>query len=123
MAMQVFAQAHPDTNHGKHCDNKRYLGLPRKLHGPSARPMQRQVNHQPPIDLDCVHGKRHAAPIFYHVAGTPGQRLTIRVAAFPTASLRPEGMFEDIGLEDCTAVHRDLLTELADYLHERKGER
>lgn len=121
MAMQVFAQASPRTGHGSHCDRKRYLGLPRMLHGPNRKPMNHQdaKTHKPQEDIRGHHGERHASPIFYHVAGVPGQRLTIRVAAFPTASLRPRGMDAVSGLRECTELHRELLTELAGYLATR----
>jgi len=125
MAMQTFAQAAPKTGHGKHCDRKRHLGLPRQLHGPKDRPTHHQnaATHRRPEALVGVHGERHAAPVFYHVAGTPGGRLTIRVAAFPVASLRRSGMSVADGLRECTQVHRELLTALAAYLGTRKDAR
>jgi CRISPR-associated protein Cmr6 len=125
MAMQVFAQASPDSGHGSHSDRKRYLGLPRNLHGPRNQPMSHQdpSRHRRAEPIPALHGERHASPIFYHVAGVPCQRLTIRVAAFPTASLRPAGMDAVTGLRECTQLHRELLTVLASYLATRQNER
>lgn len=88
-SMQAFAQAPTKTGHGKHCESKRALGLPRQIHGPRRDPLPHQKiagGHKPPTHLSSPRGSRHASPVHYHV--TPSQTgLSIVVTAFPMANL------------------------------------
>jgi CRISPR-associated protein Cmr6 len=83
---QSFAQAHPDSGHGKHCAAKAALGLPRKVHGPLSEPLRHQRSHTRPVELRGPAGDRYAAPIFYHLARADGQ-LVIRVLVFMAENL------------------------------------
>ena len=66
--MESFAQANPQTGHGKHCSEKLSLGLPRKIHGPLDKPLPHQKNDwSPPIELESVKGARHASPVIIHL--------------------------------------------------------
>jgi CRISPR-associated protein Cmr6 len=115
-AMQRCAQSGPETGHGKHCPEKRGLGLPRKIHGPNRTAMRHQnpQEHHPPEELECVRGDRHSSPVLFHVASGPGG-LEIHVAGFPTADLRSPGMDAAAGLE----AHEQFL---AAYLRNLKEE-
>lgn len=88
-SFQAFAQAPESSGHGKHCDSKAALGLPRQIHGPKREKMRHQERsgqHRRPVPLRGPMGDRHTSPVHYHVApGTDG--LVIRVAAFPAARL------------------------------------
>ncbi|GIW95030.1 MAG: hypothetical protein KatS3mg110_3071 [Pirellulaceae bacterium] len=83
--MMDFAQDDRSTGHGKHCDAKAALGLPRKIHGPLNRPLPHQNprNHQPPKHLYGPRGNRLASPVFYHIGRSIDGKLIVRVAAFP----------------------------------------
>lgn len=112
-SFQSFAQALESTGHGKHCDAKVALGLPRQIHGPRREPMDHQRRaggHRQPIQLRVPIGDRHSSPVLYHVAqGLDG--LLIRVAAFPSAQL-----------PDMTAS-RALLSKLLNHLRSDLAER
>jgi len=88
-SMQAFAQAQAETGHGKHCESKIALGLPRQIHGPRREPLPHQKltgRHVPPISLSASTGGRHAAPVHYHVTpSSTGYRIV--VTAFPMAGL------------------------------------
>lgn len=111
-AMQECAQADPETGHGKHCEAKRGLGLPRQIHGPRKVPMHHQhpANHRPPVFLKSARGDRHSSPVLFHVGQQADGRLEVHVAGFPTADLREPGMQALPGLE----AHKQFLI---DYLH------
>jgi CRISPR-associated protein Cmr6 len=115
-AMQRCAQSDQKSGHGKHCPQKRGLGLPRKIDGPNRTPLRHQnpTTHRPPVELDCSRGQRHSSPVLFHVArGSEG--LEIHVAGFPTADLRPQDMTATAGL----AEHERFL---ADYLRHLQQE-
>ncbi len=78
-AAQGFAQKYA------HNERKTALGLPRQIHGPMDRPMHHQSRdtHKPPKELSAKKGKRHAAPIHYHLAKSDSGKLIIRATAFP----------------------------------------
>jgi CRISPR-associated protein Cmr6 len=117
-AMQAFAQSPPESGHGKHCDAKRHLGLPRKLHGPLPFALPHQRDWSPPIDLEAAHGDRHAAPIWYHVA--PGERgLTIRVSPFPSADTRAPDTDATGGWQKSQQILGELLRHLQAHLTTR----
>ena len=82
-AAQAFAQKNA------HDDRKRALGLPRKIHGPLSRPMKHQNgdNHRSPTPLIAGGHRRHAAPVHYHLAPRADGALTVRMTAFPSATL------------------------------------
>lgn len=77
--VQAFAQKYA------HDERKRALGLPRKIHGPRQQPMPHQspATHKPPLELSAKKGKRHAAPVHYHLVSTDG-KLFVRATAFPS---------------------------------------
>ena len=81
------AQAFARTN--AHNDRKRALGLPRKIHGPIGKPMDHQSSdsHEPPMRLSAGGHRRHAAPVHYHLAPRADGALTVRMTAFPSATL------------------------------------
>ncbi len=109
-AAQSFAQASPSTGHGKHSPAKLGLGLPRSIHrGPQRQP------------LHAVHGDRFASPLFYHVAQGENGMLTARVAAFPSRHLRESHVPPDRGLVQHTALLRQLLQHLQQYLRQHLG--
>jgi CRISPR-associated protein Cmr6 len=111
-AMKAFAQAGTARGHGKHCDAKRHLGLPRKLHGPLSKKLPHQREWSPPIDLEAASGQRHAAPVWYHVAkGKDG--LAVRIAAFPSAATRAPDTPAGEGWGESEALLRELLQYLA----------
>jgi CRISPR-associated protein Cmr6 len=101
-AAQAFAQAGPDTGHGKHCAGKIGLGLPRKIH------------RAPGEELLGVRGDRFASPVWYHVGRSEDGRQVVRVSAFPSRELRPPGVSSDEGLRR----HRELLTQLLLHLQD-----
>lgn len=79
-AIQAFAREYA------HKEEKKALGLPRSIHGPRNSPMGHQEpdTHEPPRKLLARKGKRHAAPVLYHLARTDAGQLLIRVTAFPS---------------------------------------
>ncbi len=79
-----FAQS-SSSDHGKHCQNKGVLGLPRKIHGPLPRPLPRQdpAKHRPPQAICGRRCARLAAPVFYHLDLSDNGHVIIRVVAFP----------------------------------------
>ena len=79
-AIQAFAQKYA------HREEKKALGLPRNIHGPRNSPMghQKPATHEPPKKLSAKEGKRHAAPVLYHLARADAGQLLIRVTAFPS---------------------------------------
>ncbi len=89
----------------KHDPKKAALGLPRKIHGPMARPLDHQdpAKHQPPLSLRCEKGERFASPIHYHLSRSKDGWL-LRVIAFPSRFL-----------PDSPAVLQDLLRHVEDY--------
>jgi len=80
-SMQAFAQQH------KHNTEKKALGLPRKIHGPSAHPLSNQTSWRAPENLESPKGDRHASPVYYHFAKGTNGNLIIRIIAFPAAYL------------------------------------
>jgi len=88
-SFQAFAQAPESSGHGKHCESKMALGLPRQIHGPKREKMRHQERsgqHRRPVSLRGPMSDRHSSPIHYHIApGSSG--LTVHVAAFPTTLL------------------------------------
>ncbi len=83
-AAQGFAQLY------KHQARKTALGLPRKIHGPTHKPLKNQnfASHRPPETLRNKRNQvRHAAPVHYHVAQDEDGTLTIRMVAFPSSVL------------------------------------
>jgi CRISPR-associated protein Cmr6 len=82
-AAQSFAQKY------KHKEEKRALGLPRKIHGPRNEPMNTQTlgKHQRPQNLRVPKGDRFASPVHYHLAQAADGRIIIRVTAFPSKHL------------------------------------
>ena len=91
-AVQAFAQKYA------HKEEKKALGLPRKIHGPLSYPIghqsQRPETHKPPKELSAKKGKRHAAPVHYHLAKSGDGKLVIRAAAFPAHYLPSFGESE-----------------------------
>ena len=82
-AAQGFAQKYA------HQQEKKALGLPRKIHGPGNKPMphQNKKTHKPPVDLSANDISRHAAPVHYHLAESDSGDLIIRITAFPAHRL------------------------------------
>lgn len=115
--MQEYAQAPPDTKHGKHCPGKIALGLPRNIHGPRPTPLNRQdpAKHQPPLPLRGPRGTRHASPICYHFARDNNRKLLFRAAVFTTDSLWDATRPEAIARAEADAV----LTSLVAHLKQR----
>jgi len=109
--MQDFAQASPSTNHGKHCEEKIALGLPRQIHGPRNSPLRHQSNHTPPKKLECDKGKRYSSPVHFHVAKDDNGALRIRIAAFPAEYL-PD-------FDTSKAFLREYLDKVTNNLHDR----
>ena len=72
-----------------HEEEKKALGLPRKIHGPMKHPMKHQdrAKHKPPKELSAEKGRRHAAPVHYHLARSDDDKLLIRATAFPAHHL------------------------------------
>lgn len=77
----------------KHNEAKISLGLPRKIHGPRNEPMQGQneENWKRPQPLR-LPGKgagsdRHASPVQLHLEPGEGEKLIVRVCAFPAPYL------------------------------------
>jgi CRISPR-associated protein Cmr6 len=87
--LQAFAQAPPSTGHGKHCEAKISLGLPRQIHGPLREPLGHQdsATWTRPLRLRGPKGDRHASPIFCHFDRDAGGGLLVRIAAFPSKYL------------------------------------
>lgn len=81
-AVQAFAQEYA------HKEEKKALGLPRRVHGPRRDPIghqkQNPTAHKQPRNLSATKGRRHAAPVLYHLAKSNDGRLRIRVTAFPS---------------------------------------
>jgi len=76
LAYQTF------TKQYKHDEAKLALGLPRKIHGPN------RDSHQPPEELSKRIGKsRFASPVHIHLSKEAGEKLTVRVVAFPSPHL------------------------------------
>ena len=79
----------------KHDPRKKSLGLPRRIHGPGARPMPGQdaEAHCPPewLELPLLEDERpqnarHASPVHLHI-GRGEEGLIVRVAVFPARYL------------------------------------
>lgn len=98
--MQSFAQSRAESGHGRHCDSKRHLGLPRSIH------------RNPKTALIGALSDRHPAPAIYHVS-TGGHGLAIRAATFPSAQTRAKGTPATVGLLESS----NLLTKLLTHLH------
>jgi len=86
-AMQTFAQSPKNSGHGKHCDAKIALGLPRQIHGPLKFKMVHQTSYTPPRQLSGPKGDRHTSPVHYHLAKDADGKLIVRVVAFPAKYL------------------------------------
>jgi CRISPR-associated protein Cmr6 len=86
-ALQSFAQSDASTGHGKHCESKLALGLPRQIHGPLDFKLPHQKSHTPPKQLVGPKGDRHAAPVHFHVGRNADGVLVVRVVAFPAPHL------------------------------------
>jgi len=87
--MQSFAQAPATTGHGKHCEQKAVLGLPRQIHGPRNQPLPHQDRQSwvPPRKLTGTIGDRLASPVHFHLAKTQQGTLLVRAAIFvPTGA-------------------------------------
>ena len=100
-AMQSFARKN------KHDERKAALGLPRKIHGPTNRPMKHQDSerHQPPKSLRSANGHtRFAAPVHYHFAPNADGAMIMRMTAFPSPVL--------LGIK----TSREVLTELRNHI-------
>ena len=78
-AVQAFAQQYA------HQEEKKALGLPRKIHGPQRHPIGHQkwdpTTHKPPKNLSVKKGGRHASPIHYHLTRSGDDGLVIRATA------------------------------------------
>lgn len=75
-AVQSFAQKYA------HKEEKKALGLPRRIPGPRKQPMHHQnYTHQrpKPLSADGIH--RHASPAHYHLAKSSNGKLLIRAIA------------------------------------------
>lgn len=88
-AVQQFAQAEESTGHGKHCESKIALGLPRQVHGPRDEPLahQNRSTHRRPKPLTCCKGTRHSSPVHCHFSKDANGALVARVVAFPARYL------------------------------------
>ena len=85
-AYQEFAQSYA------HREQKRGLGLPRKIHGPRREPLRGQdrASHRPPKTLygNRKGMDRHASPVLFHLGrGAAGAPLELRVTMFPAPAL------------------------------------
>jgi CRISPR-associated protein Cmr6 len=109
-AAQAFAQADPETGHGKHCAGKIGLGLPRKIH------------RAPGEDLRGVRGDRFASPVWYHLGRSEGGEQLVRIAAFPSRQLRSEGVNPEEGLRRHLELLKELFLHLQDDLPRRLRE-
>lgn len=94
-AAQAFAKLH------KHKQEKRAIGLPRRIGAPRAATM-----------LVAAGGKgvRHASPVLCHLAKDASGRLTVRVLAFPARYLPPVGEHPD------AAANTEFLRTLLEHL-------
>jgi len=110
-AVQGFASAR------KHDPKKEALGLPRKIHGPTDRPLGHQKTHEHPVWLGAHHpmlagrspaNMRHAAPVYYHVARAADGTHCVRVVAFPHRFLPDIATSRAILQEVVSSVSRDL---------------
>ena len=86
---QLGSEAQAFARENKHRDDKAALGLPRQIHGPRNQPMghQDRDKHRPPKRLSARNGRRHAAPVHYHLSPRADGALTIRMTAFPSPAL------------------------------------
>jgi CRISPR-associated protein Cmr6 len=82
-AYRQFTQAR------EHDPAKRALGLPRKINGPSDRPMPGQSNHRPPEQLRAGPYDRLASPVHLHLSRGP-RSYTLDALAMPSACLGGE---------------------------------
>ena len=107
-AVQSFARRNA------HQESKIALGLPRKIHGPTAKPMRRQNHrtHRPPRQLSVRGRARHAAPVHYHLALGEDRTLTVRMTAFPSPELP--------NLETSRKVLNEFRTHVQTELEQRK---
>lgn len=78
IAYRNFTQAGTSTGHGKHCEEKAALGLPRKIH---RRPHQQ--------DLESPKGKRYAKPFHIHLSPVGGGLWQLRVLGLAAPWLYP----------------------------------
>lgn len=107
-AAQSFAQRFA------HDPRKAALGLPRRIHGPGDRPIERiqeGASHRPPEPLRGPKGDRHASPVHYHFGRDQQGNLLLRVTAFPAPHL-PE-----------LSQSREMLSELLEHLRNEMVER
>jgi len=90
----------------KHNDEKAAMGLPKQIHGPSAKPLphQKAATHQRPERLNPKF-ERFAAPIWYHFEPS-GTGLKLNILAFPSGKVVEED------------VSRTMLQNLLDQLKE-----
>ena len=112
-AVQSFAQKYA------HDKRKKALGLPRQIHAPLDHPMRNQNpdDHKPPLNLSAKRGKRHAAPVHYHLADSGNGKLLIRATAFPAHYL-PDYRESKKMLDEClTFLDKDLKKRVAENPH------
>ncbi|MEW6263970.1 MAG: type III-B CRISPR module RAMP protein Cmr6 [Thermodesulfobacteriota bacterium] len=107
-AVQAFTQASQSSGHGKHCESKLALGLPRKIHGPLNFKLPHQKEWTAPRELKGPKGERHSSPVHYHLAKDKGGNLTIRLTAFPSIYLP--------NINTSNKILKDLLNHLNTYL-------
>lgn len=96
-AIEIVGRAYANVAGSfKHQEEKIALGLPRKLHGPSDKPLkhQSQANHNPPIFLrtskqtsGSPKDARYASTIHFHVSQAEPGRWVVRLLAFPVKYL------------------------------------
>lgn len=81
-AAHEFAQSPTKTGHGKHCEDKIVLGIPRQIHGPLNKPLKNQNGWQPPLKLKGPKCERYASPVHIHFSKNQENELTISITAF-----------------------------------------
>lgn len=110
-AVQKFAQEN------KHKDRKAVLGLPRKIHGPNARPLQRQMghHHQPPeiLQPDLAAARnggqtRFASPAWLHLSRRENGKLRLTMTIFPSGMIRNRDLSEKVLNEYIDFVYGEL---------------
>jgi len=82
LAYQQFAKEY------KHKEEKKSLGLPRKIHGPlRGRSLGHQPDHKDPVVLKCRKGDRYSSPVHIHFSKDSTGKLVVTITAFPAAYL------------------------------------
>lgn len=99
-----FAQADASTGHGKHCDGKRALGLPRNIHGPfPPKP--------PAVALTGAKGGRHASPIHYKLTrSAESGEFRLRALVFRSPYLTESGRDRSAAVPVLKALESHLRT-------------